>query len=86
MLLEPGVGWGGGAVGGGFAYEMELGSPKGPASAGSEVPAGGLQGPRWEAGGSRGGGSTSGRAACLPLNPACYQVHASDRYLEEVSP
>lgn len=71
---------------GGFAYEMEVGSPKGPASAGSKVPAGGLQEPRWEAGRSSRGSSTSGRAACLLLHPACYQPHASDRYLEEVSP
>lgn len=86
------VGAGGGVggvvwcVGGGFAYEMEVGSPKGPASAGSKVPAGGLQEPRWEAGRSSRGSSTSGPAACLLLHPACYQPHASDRYLEEVSP
>lgn len=79
MLLEPG------AVGG-FAYEMELGSPKGPASAGSKVPAGGLQGPRWEGHGSRGGGSPQAWLRRLFLNPACYQLHACDRYLEEVSP
>jgi hypothetical protein len=59
---------------------------RGPASAGSKVTAGGLQGPRWEAGGSCRGSSTSGQAARLLLHPACYQLHASDRYLEEVSP
>lgn len=87
MLLEPGRGGViGGAVGGGFAYEMEVGSFKGPASAGGKVTAGSLQGPRWEAGGSCRGSSTSGRAARLLLHPACYQLHASDHYLEEVSP
>lgn len=37
-------------------------------------------------GGRFGGGSPSGRAVHLLLNPACYQLHASDRYLKEVSP